>query len=203
MSREYNCPFREQKHKGFKIAKRNCAHGVHGNINIIKNKSDGNEYIWKRPVGNKRIHIKSFKKEIEKAKYWRKCGLSKVKICWHTDKKSLIKTLIKGPTLRQVLHDHQHFFSNTDKKANKELGKFVRCLVANRHYIQDCNRSNLVYDKEDCKWNLIDSSNIQKKSSRHEISSKFKKTFMRSWGSSLESHKEKDALKEFLDKYCR
>jgi tRNA A-37 threonylcarbamoyl transferase component Bud32 len=199
----HECPFREQIHKGFRITKRNCAHGVHGNISIIKNKSDGNEYIWKRPVGNKSIHIKSFKKEIEKAKYWRKIGVSKVKICWHTDNKSIVKTLVRGPTLKQMLHEHKHFFSNTHDDAYKELGRFVRCLVTNRRYIQDCNRSNLVYDKGDCKWNLIDSSNIQKKSSRHEIADKFKRTFIRSWGSSLESHKEKEALEKFLNKYCR
>ena len=200
---DYDCPYKKQKHEGFKITRKNCSHGVHGNINVIKSKSDGSEYIWKRPVRNKSIHIKSFKKEIEKAKYWRKCGLSKVKICWHPDKKSLIKTLIKGPTLKQVLHNHPHFFLNTHNKANKELGKFVRCLIENRHYIQDCNRSNLVYDKGDCKWNLIDSSNIQTKRSRHEIANKFKQTFMRSWGSSLESHKEKEALEKFLNKYCK
>lgn len=176
---------------------------MHGNISIIKNKSDGNEYIWKRPVGNKSIHVKSFKKEIEKAKYWRKCGLSKVKICWHADKKSLIKTLIRGPTLKQILREYKHFFSNTHDEAYKELGKFVRCLVENRHYIQDLNRSNIVYDKECNKWNVIDSSNIQKKGSRHEIANKFKRTFIRSWGSSLESHKEKEALEKFLDKYCK
>ena len=200
---DYECPYNKQKHEGFKITRKNCGHGVHGNINIIKDKSDGNEYTWKRPVGNKRIHIKSFKKEIEKAKKWREFGLSKMKVCWHPDKKSLIRTLIKGPTLRQVLHDHPHFFSNTHDRVNKELGKFVRCLVENRHYIQDLNRANLVYDKECHKWNIIDSSNIQKKKSRSETSSKFKKTFLRSWGSGLDSDTEKEALKEFLDRYCR
>jgi tRNA A-37 threonylcarbamoyl transferase component Bud32 len=200
---DHECPFREQIRKGFRVERKNCGHGVHGNISIIKNKLDGNEYIWKRPVGNKRIHIKSFKKEIEKAKYWRKCGLSKVKICWHSDKKSIVKTLVRGPTLRQTLRNRPHFFSNIHNKVYKELGKFVECLVTNRHYIQDLNRSNLVYDKENDKWNVIDSSNIQTKRSRHEIANKFKQTFMKSWGSSLESHKEKEALEKFLNKYCR
>jgi hypothetical protein len=197
---DYEC---KQKRSDFKIERKNCSNGVHGNISIIKSKSDGKEFIWKRPVKNRRIHIKSFKKEIEKAKKWREFGLSKVKVFWHPDKKSLIKTLIKGPTLRQMLHGDSHFFSDTHKRVNKELGKFVRCLVENRHYIQDLNRANLVYDKECHKWNIIDSSNIQKKSSRHEIANKFKRTFTRSWGSSLESDKEKEALEKFLNKYCK
>jgi hypothetical protein len=200
---EHDCPFREKKHKDFEVARRNCSRGVHGKISVIKSKSDGTELIWKRPVGNKKVHIKSFKKEIEKAKYWRKIGVSKVNVCWHIDNKSLIKTLIKGPTLRQMLHDHPHFFSNIHNTTNKELGKFVRCLVANRHYIQDCNRSNLVYDREEYRWHLIDSGNIQKKRSRTEIATKFRNTFMRSWGKSIKLDSEKEALEKFLDKYCR
>jgi len=200
---DYGCPYSKQKRSDFKIERKNCSAGVHGDISIIKNKSDGKEFIWKRPVKNRRIHIKSFKKEIEKSKKWREFGLSKVIVCWHPDKKSLIKTLIKGPTLRQMLHSHPNFFSDTHNNINKELGKFVKNLVHNRHYIQDLNRANLVYDKECHKWNIIDSSNIQIKRSRHETASKFKNTFIRSWGSRLESDKEKEALKKFLDRYCK
>jgi hypothetical protein len=191
------------KHKKFKVTRENCDRGVHGKISIIKSNSDDKEFIWKRPTDKGKTHLDSFRKEIEKAKKWREFGLSKVKVVWHPDKKSLIKTLIKGPTLRQMLHSHPHFFSDTHNRINKELGKFVRCLVENRHYIQDLNRANLVYDKECHKWNIIDSSNIQRKRSRSETSSKFKKTFLRSWGSRLEPDKEKEALKDFLDKYCR
>lgn len=200
---DHECPYRKQKRSDFKIERMNCSAGVHGDISIIKNKSDGKEFIWKRPVENRRIHIKSFKKEIEKAKKWREFGLSKVIVCWHPDKKSLIRTLIKGLTLGQTLNSNTHFFTDTHNKAYKELGKFVRHLVRNRHYIQDLNRANIVYDKECNKWNIIDSSNIQIKRSRHETSSKFRKKFLRSWGSSLESDKEKEAFIKFLDKYCK
>lgn len=198
----YECPYRKRKHESFKVERKNCSGGVHGKISVIKD-SDNNELIWKRPVNNSKVHLKSFKKEIEKSKYWRKIGVSRVNVCWHPDKKSLVKTLIKGRTLGQTLRDHPHFFSNTHNKAYKELGKFVRRLVGSRHYIQDCNRANLVYDKEYHKWNIIDSSTIQTKRSRHEVASKFRSTFLRSWSQSLDSHDEKEALVKFLDKYCR
>lgn len=199
------CPY-DSKHKikshDIKILRKNCGHGIHSKISVIKSKIDGCEYIWKKPVNDDPKHIESFKKEIVKAKKWREYGLSSVKACWLEDKKSLIKTLVKGPTLRQILHDHPHFFSNTHNKAYKELGHFVRLLVKSRHYIQDCNRSNIVYDKEKKKWNLIDSSTIQKKRSRSQTAAKYRKTFIERWSLHLYSDREKNALIDFLDKYC-
>lgn len=200
---EYDCPYNgRRKHHSFKIIRKNCGHGVHGKISVVKSNVDDKEFIWKRPTDKSKIHLNSFKREIEKSKKWRRFGLSRVKICWHSDGKSIIKTLIRGPTLREVLRNHPHFFSNTHDRANKELGKFVRRLIKNRHYIQDLNRANLAYDKREHEWNIIDSSNIQKKRSRHEVASKFKNTFLKHWGTSLES-KDKEDLKEFLDRYCR
>lgn len=193
------CPYR--KHKHFEVEKENCARGAHGNISVIKIKNK--EFIWKRPVSKEKLHQKSFKKEIEKSKTWRILGLSKVKICWHPDKKSLIKTYIKGPTLKRVLREHPHFFSNTHSRSYKALGKFVKRLVKSRHYIQDCNRINIVYDNEEHRWHLIDSSNIQRKRSRHETASKYKQTFLSHWGQSINLDNEKEAFKKFLDNYCK
>jgi tRNA A-37 threonylcarbamoyl transferase component Bud32 len=188
------------KNMHIKVVHKNCAQGVHGKISVVKRRSDGKLIIWKRPRSSDYKHQESFLQEIKKSKYWRKFGVSKVRVCWHKDKRSLLKTYIKGPTLKQMLRKDDFRFSKSNSRPVKALGELVKLLVGSGHYIQDVNRQNLVFDGK--KWHLIDSSSIHKKISHSEIREKYKKTFLRSWSKSLQSSRETDFLESFLDRYC-
>lgn len=182
-----------------KFVHKDCARGVHGRISVVKRK-DGKLIIWKRPRSSDNIHQESFRQEINKSKYWRKFGVSRVKVCWYKDKQSLLKTYIKGPTLKQMLRKGSLRFSEPNSRPVKALGELVGRLIDCGHYIQDVNRQNLVFDGK--KWHLIDSSAIQGKVGRSEIRQKYRKTFMRSWSKSLDSHEETRSLESFLNRYC-
>jgi hypothetical protein len=188
------------KHSLFNVIHKNCARGVHGKISLVKRKSDGKLIIWKRPRSSSHIHQESFRKEIKKSKYWRLFGISRVKICWHKDKRSLLKTYIKGPTLKQMLRNNDIRFSKPNSQHVKALGEFVRLIIHSEHYIQDVNRQNLVFDGN--KWHLIDSSGIHGKIGHSEIIQKYKKSFLKSWSKSLKSNDEMQSLISFLNRYC-
>jgi tRNA A-37 threonylcarbamoyl transferase component Bud32 len=187
----------EKEH--FKIIYKDCGHGVHGNISVVE-RNDGKLIVWKRARSNSYRHQESFRQEIKKSKRWRQFGVSKVKVCWHHDGISLLKTYVKGPTLKQMLKNGQLCFSKKKSKPVKALGKFVSTIIDSRHYIADINRQNLVFDSME--WQLIDSSIIHKKTSRSVTKQKYKKAFLRSWSKSIDSKKEKRALRSFLEKYC-
>lgn len=68
------------KHKHLKIISKDCGHGVHAKVSVVKRESDGKLLIWKRPTSNNPIHQKAFRKEIKRSRYWRKFGISKVKV---------------------------------------------------------------------------------------------------------------------------
>jgi tRNA A-37 threonylcarbamoyl transferase component Bud32 len=187
------------KNGRLRFVHKDCARGVHGRISVVKRK-DGKLLIWKRPRSSDYKHQESFRQEIIKSKYWRRFGVSRVKVCWHKDKQSLLKTYIRGPTLKQMLRKKNFRFSKPDSRPVKALGELVELLVDCGHYIQDVNRQNLVFDGK--KWHLIDSSAIHKKVSRSEIRQKYKKTFLRSWSKSLESNDEMHSLNSFLNRYC-
>jgi tRNA A-37 threonylcarbamoyl transferase component Bud32 len=188
------------KHNHFKVIHKNCGKGVHSKISVVKRKSDGKLAIWKRPRSRSHSHQKSFRQEIKKSKYWRKFGISTVKVCWYHDKHSLLKTYIKGPTLKQMLNDHHLHFSRPDSKPVKALGEFVSLLINSGHYIQDVNRKNLIFDGN--KWNLIDSSGIYGDMSRSEIVQKYKNALLKSWSKSLNSNDKIQYLISFLNRYC-
>lgn len=188
------------KHEHFKYVHKNCGHGVHGVISVVKRKSDGKLIIWKQPRSSNSRHQKSFQQEIKKSKRWRQFGISKVRVCWHPDKKSLLKTYVKGPTLKQMLRNGKLHFSKTKSRPVKALGKFVSMIIDSKHYIADVNRQNLVFDGK--RWHLIDSSAIHGKSSRSSTIQKYKKAFLRSWSKSIYSKKEEHALVSFIEKYC-
>ena len=188
------------KNVHLKFIHKDCARGVHGRISVVKRKSDGRLIIWKRPRSNDHRHQESFQQEIKKSRYWRKFGVSKVKVCWHNDKHSLLKTYIKGPTLKQMLRKESLRFSKPNSRPVKALGELVRLLIDSGHYIQDVNRQNLVFDGK--KWHLIDSSAIHGKIGRSEIRQKYKKAFLRSWSKSLNSSSEIHHMKSFLNRYC-
>jgi len=179
---------------------KDCGHGVHGIISVVKRSSDGKLIVWKRPRSSSQRHQESFRQEIKKSKLWRKFGISQVKVCWHPDRQSLLKTLVKGPTLKQLLRKNPRLFSKPNSRSVKALGKFVKTIINSRHYVADVNRQNLVWDGK--RWQLIDSSVIHGKTSRSSTIQKYKKAFFRSWSKSLLSKKEIDHLKSFLRKYC-
>lgn len=190
----------KHKHDHFKIIYKDCGHGVHGKISVVKRKSDGKLIIWKRPRSSSQTHQKSFQQEIKKSKRWRKFGISKVKVCWHPDGKSLLKTYIKGLTLKEMLKRGKLRFSKKNSKPVKALGKFVVTIIGSRHYIADVNRQNVIFDGN--RWHLIDSSIIHGKTSLSATRQKYKKAFIRSWSKSIDSDKERQSLISFIKKYC-
>jgi hypothetical protein len=182
------------------IVSENCGHGMHAKISIVKRESDGKEIIWKRPISDNPEHRKALRKEIKRSKYWRKFGVSKVKVCLHSDKISLLKTYIKGKTLTQTLEKDHHFFSKTKSRSVSALGEFIRLLIDSRHYIQNLSCENLVFDGK--KWHVVDSSNILERDSHSKIKREYKKKFFGIWSKRLHSNDEINSLKSFLKKYC-
>jgi tRNA A-37 threonylcarbamoyl transferase component Bud32 len=189
------------KHDHFDIVREDFAHGVHSKVSLVRRESDGQLLVWKRPrKTNIYSHIESFRQEIRKSKFWRKYGVSDVRVFWHHDNISLLKTYIKGPTLKQMLEDNPKFFSETGSKPLKALGKLVRLLIDSKCYIADINRQNLIFDGD--RWHIIDSSWIYGRTAIPDAQQKYEKTFFKSWHKSIRSEKEIHALKTFLKKYC-
>lgn len=185
------------KHEHFKVIYKNCDHGVHSNISVVKRESDKKLFIWKRAVSSDPRHQKSFQKEFEKAKLWRKFGVSKVEVCWHPDRRSLLKTYVKGYTLKQMLEKDRLRFSREESKPVKALREFIGLLINSKHYVQDLNRKNIVFDGN--KWHIIDSSDIHKKLTHSETKREYKRKFLESWSKSLDSNKEIHSFESFLD----
>ena len=188
------------KYDHFEIIHKDCGYGMHAKVSVVKRKSDGKLLIWKRPASSNPVHQKAFRDEIKRSKYWRKFGVSKVKVCWHSDKHSLLKTYIKGKTLKQILKDDSHFFSKINRRSVKTLGKFLRLLINSKHYIQNLSCENLVYDRK--KWHVIDSSDVHGRESRSRTRREYKKKFFGIWSKRLHSDDEINYLKSFLEKYC-
>ena len=92
-----------RKKRSFKIIHKDCGHGARSKVSIVKRKSDGKLLIWKQPLLDDKWHHESLRKEIKYSKFWRKFGVSRVKACWHSDGRSLLKTFIKGITLGNIL----------------------------------------------------------------------------------------------------
>lgn len=189
------------KHDRFDVIHKDFAHGVHSKVSLVRRESDGQLLVWKRPRRtNICMHIESFRQEIRKSKFWRKFGVSDVRVFWHHDNISLLKTYIKGPTLKQMLKNNPKLFSETGSKPLKALGKLVRLLVDSEYYIADINRQNLIFDGD--RWHIIDSSWIYGKTAIPDARQKYEKNFFKSWCKSIHSEKEIHALKSFLKKYC-
>jgi len=189
------------KHKHLKIISKDCGHGVHAKVSVVKRESDGKLLIWKRPASDNPIHQKAFRKEIKRSRYWRKFGISKVKVCWHSDKRSLLKTYIKGRTLTQIIREDSNFFYNEDSRYARALGKFLNTLINSRHYIQNLSCENLVFDGN--MWHVIDSSDVHEKESISKIRRAYMKKFFGTWSKKLDSEDQISYLRSFLEKYCR
>ncbi len=192
----------EHRHKynNFKIVYKDCGTG-RTKVSVVKRKSDGKLLIWKRARSNGSKSQNFYKEDIEKSKIWRKFGISQVKACIHPDKKSVLRTYIKGPTLSQVLKKNRKFFSGDETKYRKSLIKFVKLLVDSEHYIHDMKGANLVFDGD--KWQVIDSGKAYKHKNRSKTQQEYRKNLIEKWSRGIHSRDEINHLKLFLDKYCK
>ena len=184
------------KHEHFKIVRKDCAHGARSKVSIIKRESDGKLFIWKQPLLDDKWHHESLRKEIRYVRLWKKFGVSKVKACWHSDGRSLLKTYIKGKTLVQILKENPGFFSENSKPL-KALGEFIGLLICSKHYISDIIGENLVFDGK--RWHIIDSGSISSRDSRSSVKREYKEKLLRNWSKGLSSSQEIESLKSFLD----
>ena len=183
----------------FKMVHKNCGHGAGGKVSVVKRKSDGKLLIWKRPKSHSLRYQESYRKEIKKIKLWRKFGLTKVKVCWHPDKRSLLKTYVKGPTLRQMLKKNPSFFSGTaENRPRNALIKFVGLLVDSDHYIHDMKGSNIIFDGK--RWQAIDGGKSNK-TNHSSVRKEYRKNLLEKWSRRLGSKREINALESFLEKY--
>ena len=183
----------------FKIIYKDCGTG-RSKVSVVKRESDGKLLIWKRARYHSPRRLESYRKEIDKSKYWRKFGISKVKVCWHPDKQSILKTYIKGKTLEQILKKKHSFFSKTDSKPVKALIKFLRLLVDSKYYIHDLKGANIVFDGD--RWHVIDSGQAYSKKTRSATMREYRKNLLEKWSRGLDPNEVK-SLKSFLKKYCR
>jgi len=187
-----------RKDKHLKIIHKNCGIGMHSKISVVRRMSDKKSFIWKRPISGSRKHQEAFKKEFGKSKFWREHGLSDVKVRWHPDKKSLLKTLVQGPTLREVLKKDHHFFSKTGNKKYKALKKFFKLLVKSGRYIGDVSPKNIAWDGK--RWQIIDSSSVRGKESKSSLKRRYKEKFTNKWSMNLNwSNKDIRLVESFID----
>lgn len=166
------------KDEHLKIIHIDYGKGIHSRISVVKRKSDKKLFVWKRPISSSNKHQEAFKKEFKKSKFWRKHRLSKVKVRWHPDRKSLLKTFIKGPTLRDVLKKDHHFFSKGNKKCDA-LKEFFRLLVKSGHYVGDVSPKNIVWDGK--RWQIIDSSSIRRKENKSSLKRRYREKILKKW----------------------
>jgi tRNA A-37 threonylcarbamoyl transferase component Bud32 len=186
---------KENRHDRFKIINKDCGHGARSKVSIVKRKSDGKLLIWKQPLFDDRWHHESLRKEIKRAKLWRKFGISRVKVCWHPDKRSLLKTYIKGDTLEQILTKNPGFFSEKSRYL-KTLRELLGLLINSKIYIYDLIGENLIFDGK--RWHVIDSGSVRNRETRSETKQEYRQEFLKSWSKGLPED-EINSLKSFLD----
>lgn len=184
------------KHEHFDIIIKDYCHGARSKVSIIRRKSDGKLFILKQPLLDDDWHHESLQKEIRYSKYWRKFGISKVKIYWYSDKRSLLKTYIEGKTLEDMLKEGSLRFS-VENQSLKALRKFFGLLIGSKRYIGDLISENLVFDGE--MWHVIDSGSIGDEESHSNVRQKYKIRFLESWSKGLSSNEEVRYLELFLD----
>lgn len=187
---------RHHKHEHYKIIHRDCGHGARSKVSIVKRESDGKLLIWKQPLFDDKWHHESLLKEIKRAKLWRKFGISKVKVNWHPDGRSLLKTYIKGDTLYEILKKTPEFFAKKSSPL-EALRKFVGLLINSKCYVKDLIGENLVFDGK--KWCVIDSGSVRDRENRSEIKQEYKKEFLKNWTRELYSQEEIHYLESFLN----
>lgn len=186
---------RHKRHQ-FTIVHRDCGHGARSKVTVIKRKSDGKLFIWKQPLLDDEWHHESLRKEIRYSKYWRKFGASRVKVCWHHDNRSLLKTYVKGSTLDQILKNNPGFFSGKSRSL-KTLRELIGFLINSKYYVSDLICENLVFDGK--RWHIIDSGSIYYRGSRSGVKNEYKEKLLKRWSNILSSEQEIESLKSFLD----
>lgn len=184
------------KHEYYKIVHKDYGRGARSKVSIVERRSDGKLLIWKQPLLDDHWHHESLRKEIKRAKLWRKCGASKVKACWHPDKRSLLKTYVKGDTLGQMIKNDRISFS-IESRQLKALREFLGLLIYSKRYIYDLIGENLVFDGK--RWHIIDSGSVRDRKSRSDIKREYKEELLRRWPEMLSSDTEINSLKLFLD----
>lgn len=190
----------KHKHNKFEIVYKDCG-TRRTKVSLVKRKSDGKLLIWKRARSRGSRSQNFYKNDIKKTKIWRKFGISRVKACVHPDKKSVLRTYIKGPTLHQVLKENREFFSGEETKQRKALVKFIKLLIDSQHYIHDMKGANIVF--EDDKWHVIDSGKAYKHKTLSKTKGEYRKNLIDKWSRSVRSNEELNYLKSFIDKYCK
>lgn len=184
------------RHKYFDIVVKDYGHGATSKVSIIRRKSDGKLFIWKQPLNDDYYCHESFQKTFRYSKYWRKFGISKVDVCWCSDKKSILKTYVKGKTLGDMLREGSLRFSVEDQSL-QALRKFYGLLIGSKHYIVDLATENLVFDGK--MWHVIDSGSIGEEESRSKVRQKYKKVFLSNWSKGPYSNEDVHHLELLLD----
>jgi hypothetical protein len=187
------------KHDSFKIIYKDCGTG-RTKVSIVKRKSDGRLLIWKRARSEGSRSKNFYKNDIKKSKLWRKFGISTVKACVHPDKKSVLRTYIKGSTLTQVLKKNPEFFSGSETEYRNALIGFIKLLIDSGHYIHDMKGANIVFGEG--RWQVIDSGKADEQKNRSDVVHEYRENLMEKWSRSLHSENEVHYLELFLDKYC-
>ena len=183
------------KHEHFDIIVKDYARGSLSKVSIIRRRYDGKLFIWKQSLLDDDWHHTFLRKEIRYSKYWRKFGISKVESCWYSDKRSLLKTYIKGKTLECMLKEGSLRFSVEDQSL-KALKKFFGLLIGSKRYVGDLTKKNLVFDGK--MWHVIDSGSIGDEESHSRVRQKYKIKFLENWSQKLSS-KEVNRLKLLID----
>lgn len=187
---------RHHKHEHYKIIHKDCGHGARSKVSIVERESDGKLLIWKQPLFDDKWHHESLRKEIKKAKLWRKFGISKVKASWHPDGRSLLKTYIKGDTLDEILKKTPGFFVKKSRPL-EALREFVGLLIDSKYFVKDLIGENLVFDGK--KWHVVDSGSVHDRENRSEAKQEYKKEFLKSWSKGFSSQEEVRYLESFLN----
>lgn len=185
---------KHHKHKYFDIVVENYGIGAVSKVSIVRRKSDGKLFIWKQPREDDYWHRYFLEKEIRYSKYWRKFGISKVEVCWHSDKRSLLKTYIEGKTLEYMLKEGSLKFS-VENRSLRALREFFGLLIGSKRYIGDLISENLVFDGKS--WHVIDSGSIGDEESHSNVRQKYKTAFLGKWP--LSSNEEVHHLELLLD----
>ena len=184
------------KHRIFDIVVRDYGHGATSKVSIVRRKSDGELFIWKQPVNDDYYCLEAIQKVFRYSKYWRKFGISKVEVYWCSDKRSILKTYIKGKTLGDMLKEGSLRFSIDDQSLGA-LRKFFGLLIGSKHYIVDLAIENLVFDGK--MWHVIDSGSIGEEDSRSNVRQKYKKVFLENWSQGPYSNDDIRHLELLLD----
>ena len=167
----------------------------HGRNNIYIINYNGHRCLLKRPKDSSHTRSESLKKQLERIKFWRKHDLSTIKAMEYHN--GIIKTYIEGDTLKELIDNDRHFFSDSSSKV-KALKRFVRLLVKSSHFLHDMKGPNIVLSNDNNKFQIIDSGPIYKRTNKSSLKKEYQKVLYIKWSKLLDSSKERKYLKKFL-----